>query len=54
MQADLVDMQQFSKHNGSVKYIPVMLDILAMYAWAISLKGRTGDERARYTGSGWD
>ena len=47
LQADLVDMQQFSKHNGGVKFILTVIEILSKYAWAVGLKGKSGGEIAR-------
>ena len=41
-QADLVDMQQFSKHNDGCKYILTVVDVLSKYAWAMVLKDKTG------------
>lgn len=40
-QADLVDMQQFSKHNSYVKYILTVTDISSNRAWAMA-KGKPG------------
>lgn len=33
-QADLCDMQSLSKHNGNVKYLLTVVDVLSKYAWA--------------------
>lgn len=41
-QADLVDMQHFSKYNEGYKYILTVVDILSKYAWARCLKDKTG------------
>lgn len=40
--ADLVDMQQFSKHNSDFKYILPVIDILSKYVWTLGLKDRMG------------
>lgn len=37
-QADLVDMQKFSKYNHNYKYILVTIDTFSKYAWAFPLK----------------
>ena len=46
-QADLVDMQQYARHNKGCKYILVCIDILSKYGWVKALKGKTGKEVAR-------
>ena len=45
-QADLVDMQQYARHNNGYKYILVCIDILSKYGWVKALKGKTGKEVA--------
>ena len=40
-QADLVDMQEFSKQNNGYKYIITVIDIFSKYAWAVPLKDKT-------------
>jgi hypothetical protein len=39
-QADLVDMQEYSKQNGGFKYILTVIDVLSKYLWAIPLKSK--------------
>ena len=46
-QADLVNMQQFSKQNGGVNLILTAIDILSKYAWALGLKDKSGCEIAQ-------
>ena len=41
-QADLVDMQAFSKHNNGFKYILTVIDIFSKYAWALPIKDKSG------------
>src|SRR5277367_4363923 len=36
-QADIVDMQSFSKHNDDYKYILTVIDCLSKYLWALPL-----------------
>ena len=43
-QADLVDMQQFSKENNGNKYILTVIDCFSKYAFALPLKNKTGIE----------
>ena len=43
-QADLVDMQEFSRNNNGNKYILTVIDVFSKYAWAIPLKDKTGRE----------
>lgn len=43
-QADLVDMQSFSKSNDNYKYILTVIDILSKYAFAIPIKNKTNKE----------
>lgn len=45
-QGDLFNLQQFSKHNDSVTYILMEIDILSKYAWTFFLKGKTCSEIA--------
>ena len=45
-QADLVDMQHFSRNNDGVKYILTVTDILSKPTWAIGLKHKTSSEIA--------
>lgn len=37
-QADLIDMQSFSKYNSHYKYILAVIDAFSKYAWAYPLK----------------
>lgn len=43
-QADLIDMQAFSKHNNGLKYILVVIDTFSKYAWAFPLQRKTKEE----------
>ena len=43
-QADLVEMQQFAKENGGVRYLLTVIDVLSKYAWAVPIKTKTGDD----------
>ena len=40
-QADIVDMQSFSKHNDDYKYILTVIDCLSKYLWALPLKTKS-------------
>src|SRR6266436_5809779 len=41
-QADLVDMQEFSRANQGYKYILTVIDLLSKYAYAVPLKDKRG------------
>lgn len=41
MQADLVDLQMYSKDNDSYKYILTAIDLLSKFAFAIPIKSKT-------------
>ena len=41
-QADLVDMQGYSRSNHGFKYLLTVIDIFSKYAWAVPLKSKTG------------
>ena len=43
-QADLVEMQQFAKDNGGIRYLLTVIDVLSKYAWAVPIKTKTGDD----------
>jgi hypothetical protein len=43
-EADLVDMQEFSKQNKGYKYILTVIDVLSKYLWAIPLKTKTAKD----------
>jgi transposase InsO family protein len=43
-QADLVDMQAYSRSNNGTKYLLTCIDVFSKYAWAIPLKNKTGPE----------
>lgn len=43
-QADLIDMQAFSKVNAGYKYILVIIDGFSKYAWAVPLKQKNKDD----------
>lgn len=46
-QADLVDMQKYSKINKGYNYLLTVIDNVSKYAWAIPLKNKTGVELAK-------
>lgn len=39
-QADLIDMQSFSKNNNNFKYVLVVIDTFSKYAWTYPLKSK--------------
>jgi len=41
-QADLVDLQEFSKQNNGFKYLLTVIDVFSRYAYVIPLKNKTG------------
>ena len=43
-QADLVDMQPYSKSNRGMRYILTVIDVYSKYAWAEAIKKKTGAE----------
>lgn len=43
-QADLIDIQKYSKENKGFKYILVIIDALSKYAWVAPLKTKTKEE----------
>jgi len=43
-QADLVDMQKYSKANKNYNYILTIIDIFSKYAWAIPIKKKRGED----------
>lgn len=43
-QADLIDMQAFSKTNSNMKYILVIIDTFSKYAWAYPLKNKSKEQ----------
>jgi transposase InsO family protein len=43
-QADLVEMQEFSKENEGLKYLLTIIDCFSKYAWAIPIKDKTADQ----------
>lgn len=45
-QADLVDMQEYSKVNKGYKYILLIIDTYSKFAWAVPVKNKTGKEIA--------
>jgi len=46
-QADLVEMQPYSKTNKGYKYIMTMINCLSKFAFAVPLKNKSGEEVAR-------
>ena len=43
-QADLVDMNDFSRINKGYKYILTIIDVFSKYAFAVPIKNKTGNE----------
>jgi Integrase core domain len=39
-QMDLIDMQQYKKDNGGVRYILIVIDVLSKYVWGRTLKDK--------------
>lgn len=46
-QADLIEMNQYSKENNRFKYILTVIDIFSKYAWARAVRSKTGEEVTR-------
>ena len=46
-QADLVDVSEMSKHNGNVRFLLTVIDIVSKYAYAIPLLKKTGERVAK-------
>ena len=44
--ADLIDIQAFSKDNNGIEYFITVIDIFSKYVWIIPLKQKTGQEVA--------
>ncbi|XP_070569265.1 uncharacterized protein [Ptychodera flava] len=42
-QMDLVEMGQFERENGGMRYLLTVIDVLSKYAWAVPIKTKTGD-----------
>lgn len=42
--ADLMDVQKFSRKNQGVKYLAVFIDLFSRYLWVEPLKSKTGEE----------
>ena len=42
-QMDLIDMQQYKKHNGGCAYIMVGIDVFSRFAFAQPMKNKTGE-----------
>lgn len=43
-EADLVEMQEFSKANKGYRYILTIIDVFSKYAWGLPLKNKSGKE----------
>lgn len=43
-QADLVEMQPYSRKNGGYRYMLTLIDVFSRYAWAEPLKNKTATE----------
>ena len=43
-QADLVDVQKFSRFNKGVKFLLTVIDVLTRYAYVVCLKNKTASE----------
>ncbi|GIY45648.1 uncharacterized transposon-derived protein F54H12.3 [Caerostris darwini] len=41
-QADLLDLQSIKQFNNGYKFLLTCIDVFSKYAWAISLKDKTG------------
>ena len=41
-QADLVDMQEFSKTNNGIKFLLTVIDVFSKYAWVVLLRDKSG------------
>ena len=48
LQADLMDLKKFSRHNHGYKYILNIIDIFSRYAWSFPLKTKSPTEIAPY------
>ena len=46
-QADLVDMQPYSRENKGYKYLLTHIDVFSKFATAVPLKSKRGDEVAK-------
>ena len=42
-QADLVEMQPYSRENKGYKYLLTVIDVFSKFAWAIPIKNKTGE-----------
>lgn len=45
-QADLVEMQPYSRENKGFRYLLTVIDIFSKYAWAVPVKTKTGEDIA--------
>jgi len=45
-QADLVEMQPYSRENQGIRYLLTVIDVFSKYAWAIPVKRKTGEDVA--------
>ena len=43
-QADLVEMQPYSRENNGYKYMLTVIDVFSKYAWAVPVKQKTGSD----------
>lgn len=43
-QADLVDMQKYSRYNKGFNFLLTVIDNVSKYAWGLPLKNKTGKE----------
>ena len=43
-QADLVEMQPYSRENRGHNYLLTVIDIMSKYAWAVPVKRKTGED----------
>lgn len=41
-QADLADLQKYSKDNNNYRYLLCVIDVFSKYAWVIPIKNKTG------------
>ena len=42
-QADLVEMQPYSRENKGYKYLLTVIDVFSKFAWAIPIQNKTGE-----------
>jgi len=45
-QADLVEMQPYSRENKGIRYLLTVIDVFSKYAWAVPVKRKTDEDVA--------